>query len=106
MMGGADRRALELIGEVVTELTSLGWSVEWVEYAEDSRTPGLLGQIKGVTDWDAQTVKLAVRPHESLADLAVTARHELRHVREPEWDCGNRDVLGRGGPRGRTATDP
>jgi hypothetical protein len=95
-----DAHALHRIGVVVAALEGLGWSLEWREYAEDAETPGLLGQIKGVTVWQRQAVKVAVRPHESLAELADTLEHELRHVHEPDWDCGNRDVLGRGGPRG------
>lgn len=97
-----DREALQRIGHVVLELRTRGWSLELREYGEDHETPGLLGQIRGVTVWGRRAVKIALRPHDSLADLADTFEHELRHVREPEWDCGHRDVLGRGGPRGVT----
>lgn len=53
----------------------------------------------GVTDWERCEVKVRMRGR-TVAELADTLEHELRHVREPDWDCGNRDVLGRGGPRG------
>lgn len=102
MIGPSDRAALERIGAVHLELLERGWTFRLVEFAEDAKTPGLLGQIKGTTCWDDLEVKVALRPHDSLTELAETCEHELRHVREPEWDCGNRDVLGRGGPRGTT----
>lgn len=87
------------ISIAITAIIEAGWKVRWVDYCEDADTPGLLGQIRGVTDRRRHEVKVATKPHDSWAQLADTLEHELRHVREPEWDCGNRDVLGRGGPR-------
>lgn len=79
-------------------ITSRGFTINLVVYAEDARTPGLLGQIRGVTDWERREVKIALAAVESMNDLAEVLEHEARHVEEPEWDCGNRDVLGRGAP--------
>jgi len=76
-----------------------GYSISFVVYGEDARTPGLLGQIRGVTDRGLREVKIAIAPHQTMDELADTLEHELHHVEDPEWDCGNRDVLGRGGPR-------
>lgn len=81
---------------VEAEIGTHGFAVRYVEYCEDARTPGLLGMIAGVTDWERQEVK--VRTHgRTSEEIVATLRHELRHVEQPEWDCGNRDVFGRGG---------
>lgn len=81
----------------VAAIEAEGWTVRFVEYCEDARTPGLLGQIMGVTDRDQCEVKIGLRATETPGRRVATLEHELRHVREPDWDCGNRDVLGRGG---------
>lgn len=83
----------------VAEIESHGFAVRFVEYCEDSFTPGLLGQIAGVTDWRSREVKIKTHGR-SEDEIAKTLEHEARHVREPDWDCGNRDVFGRGGGRG------
>lgn len=88
-------RASEALAEI--ELHS-GWSVRLVEWCEDARTPGLLGQIRGVTDWERKEVKISFKVNHTPALIADVLEHELSHVRNPDWDCGNRDVLGRGGP--------
>lgn len=80
------------------QIATHGFAVRYVEYCEDARTPGLLGQIVGVTDWERREVKIKTHA-QSAEDFVATLAHEARHVREPEWDCGNRDVLGRGGSR-------
>lgn len=86
--------------ELIAAIESEGWTVRLVDYCEDSRTPGLLGQILGVTDRERREVKVGlVATGREPGQRALTLAHELRHIREPEWDCGNRDVFGRGGPR-------
>lgn len=87
--------------EVVTvqrEIEQLGFIVRFVDYCEDADTPGLLGQIAGATNWDGREVKIATKGRRT-AELVETLKHELHHVEDPTWDCGNRDVLGRGGAR-------
>lgn len=74
-----------------------GFEVRYVEWCEDADTPGLLGSIRGVTDWGRREVKVSGRAHESPEEMADTLLHELHHVLDPEWDCGNRDLFGRGG---------
>lgn len=81
---------------VEQQIRDAGYTVRYVEYCEDSRTPGFLGMFAGVTDRGHQEVK--IRTHDrTTIEILETLRHELRHVLEPEWDCGNRDLFGRGG---------
>lgn len=87
------RQAARLVAAIRAE----GFDVRFVEYCEDDRTPGLLGQIAGVTDWELREVKIGLRATAAPGKREATLAHELDHVRNPGWDCGNRDVLGRGG---------
>lgn len=73
-----------------------GFTLRYVEYCEDSRTPGFLGQIRGVTDRERREVKVGLRANPTPGALLDILAHELRHLDEPEWDCGNRDSFGRG----------
>ena len=79
------------------KIVAHGYTVRYVEYCEDSRTPGLLGQIRGVCDHERREVKISTKANPTRADMCNILAHELRHLDEPEWDCGNRDQLGRGG---------
>lgn len=92
---GYERRRIELAEKRIADG---GYELRYVEYCEDAETPGLLGQIAGVTDHARRTVKVARRPGIDLDRLADTLEHEACHVEDPAWDCGNRDVFGRGGP--------
>jgi hypothetical protein len=91
----ADRRIVAAIAGI----EALGYSIRYVEWCEDAHTPGLLGQIRGVTDHRHHEVKISTKANPGPETLADALEHELRHVIDPEWDCGNRDVLGRGAPR-------
>lgn len=84
--------------ELITMIEARGFTVEFVEYCENSDTPGLLGEIRGVTDRGRRLVRIAVKANPTDPDLIETLEHEYRHVINPAWDCGNRDVLGRGAP--------
>lgn len=84
--------------DTLRKIQARGFTVVLVAQAEDAQTPGFPGQIRGVVDWENKVVKLGMLAHFSLGDLAETLDHELRHIQEPTWDCGNRDVVGRGGP--------
>jgi hypothetical protein len=79
-----------------TRIVGHGFTIRYVPFCEDSQTPGLLGQIAGVTDWRNREVKIRTQGRAPL-EIAETLEHEARHVADPEWDCGNRDVFGRGG---------
>jgi selenophosphate synthetase-related protein len=81
-----------------SRIESHGFSVKYVEYCEDASTPGLLGQIRGVTNRERREVKISLKSNPRVEDLHEILEHELRHIEEPDWDCGNRDVIGRGGP--------
>jgi len=52
-----------------------------------------------VTNHDNRTVKVSRAVNPTLAELVDTLAHELRHIEQPELDCGGRDVIGRGAPR-------
>lgn len=81
---------------IMESIEERGYTVRLVEYCEDARTPGLLGQLLGVTDHERREVK--VRTHgRSQSEILETLIHELHHVDDPTWDCGSRDVFGRGG---------
>lgn len=88
------------------EIRTHEFTIRYVDYCEDSRTPGLLGQIAGVTDWERREVKIGLVANPTVESLASTLEHEARHVRDPDWDCGNRDVFGRGGRKGQREGKP
>jgi hypothetical protein len=78
-----------------TMIRGSGYSLTYEEFCENTETPGLLGQIKGVTNHRDRSVRVSTR-NRTIVEMAETLLHELHHVQDPEWDCGNRDVLGRG----------
>lgn len=84
--------------ELEARIAAHGYSLRYVEFCEDARTPGFPGQIRGVTDRERREVKIGLRANPTEADMLDILAHELRHLDEPEWDCGNRDMFGRGGP--------
>ena len=84
---------------LVAEISLHGYKVRYLPNCEDARTPGLLGMFAGVTDHERKEVKIRTSGR-TCVEIIETLRHELRHVQEPGWDCGNRDVFGRGGPTG------
>jgi hypothetical protein len=85
--------------EIEERIRAHGFALRYVQYCEDSRTPGFLGQIKGVTDWTRKEVKIGCKANPTDDAMLETLAHELRHLDEPDWDCGNRHVLGRGKPQ-------
>jgi hypothetical protein len=85
--------------ELESRIRSSGYALRYVEYCEDSRTPGFLGMIRGVVDHERREVKISLAANKTPSDVIDVLTHELRHIEEPEWDCGNRDVFGRGSVR-------
>ena len=73
-----------------------GYALRMVDYCEDARTLGFAGQIRGVCDHERKEVKIGRVANVALGAMEEIIAHELRHLDEPDWDCGNRDVLGRG----------
>lgn len=88
---------LRQVRELVDAIESHGFEVKFVEYCENGETPGFLGHIKGVTDWERKLVRIGTKANPGTTYIVATLEHELRHVQDPDWDCGSRDVLGRGG---------
>ena len=89
--------------ELEERITSLGFHIIYQDYCECADTPGFPGQIRGVTDRNRQVVRISRVANPKAADLIEILEHELKHIEDPTWDCGNRDVFGRGGPQQRRA---
>lgn len=81
-----------------------GYRLEFHDYCENSDTPGWLGQIRGVTDRNKKLVRISTKANPTRAAMIDILQHELRHLDEPEWDCGNRDAYGRGGPNAKPSS--
>lgn len=73
-------------------IAAAGFTLSYVEFCEDAETPGLLGAYVGKTHRDTRRVKIATH-RRSRHEIAATLAHELHHVLDPEWDCGNRPVI-------------
>lgn len=67
-----------------------GFAVRYVEFCEDARTPGFLGQIRGVVDRELREVKISRRANPTEADMEAILTHELRHLEEPAWQCNGK----------------
>lgn len=74
-----------------------GYGIILQAQCENAETPGLPGQIRGVTDHRYRTVRVSLLANPTMTEMAKTLEHEARHVDDPSWDCGQRDVFGRGG---------
>jgi hypothetical protein len=83
----------ERIARAEAAIRAAGYTVRYVEWCEDARTPGILGYYRGVTDRERREVKVGVKAHDTRHQLADTLEHEQRHVEDPSWDCGNRSVV-------------
>ena len=87
----------ERIARTEAKIAANGYSLRYVDYCEDADTPGLLGQIRGAVNHDRREVKVGRKANPTPEALAEALDHELHHIISPDWDCGSRDVLGRGG---------
>lgn len=83
--------------EIEDRIRAHGFELVYQDWCECADTPGLLGQIRGVTDRNKRIVRISTNANGTPELMEDILRHELRHLDEPDWDCGNRDVLGRGG---------
>lgn len=91
------RGRLNRISLLAQQIASHGYSVAFVEWCENADTPGFLGAFGGITDHTKRLVR--IKTHDTSAEEIVKVlEHELRHVEDPSWDCGNRDSFGRGAP--------
>lgn len=61
------------------EARRLGYTVLFVDYCEDASTPGLIGALGGVCDYERKQIKVATR-HHSKAKIAAILSHELEHA--------------------------
>ena len=76
----------------------LGYTVRFVRFCEDTRTPGMLGRFQGVCDYERREIKVATDGN-SRAKLAAILDHELEHAAGAEvgtdhpehgLTCGNK----------------
>lgn len=87
------QRVRRLIADVENEIRAEGYTLTYRPYVEDHKTPGFPGMIQGRTGYkDREVVLSTVAVKTDIARLRVL-RHELRHIREPEWVCGSRAVM-------------
>lgn len=83
--------------ELEVQIADHGFALRYVEHCEDAQTPGVLGYYRGVTSYKRREVKIATKKMTPLGIAPCDAReiiaaltHELHHVSDPAWDCGNR----------------
>jgi len=84
--------------EIKARIAAHGYRLRLVEWCEDARTPGLLGQVRGLIDHARREITISLRANPTPADMLDILARGLRRLDESDRDCGNRDVLGHGGP--------
>lgn len=81
---------------IMKEIEKRGYKVvvrDWVE----EEYPGLLGYYGGMTDREKKVVTIGIKALPTRERVIEALRHELHHVVDPDWDCGNRLIKwGRG----------
>jgi hypothetical protein len=78
--------------ELVAEIEACGWTVEFVEWCEDSETPGILGSRGGVTVHSRKAIKVKTHDVTEAMIVAILA-HEIEHMRGARH-AGDRPDLG------------
>lgn len=86
--------AEERIRRAEEAIRAHGFTLHYVEYCEDAETPGLLGYYRGATSRKLKKVKVSTKMSPTPEERADVLEHELRHIMEPDWDCGSRSVFG------------
>lgn len=83
--------------QLEAEIAARGVTIRYVELCEDSETPGMPGYYGGVTSHKRREVKIATKKltplgvaDRDIREIIAVLTHELRHVTDPSWDCGNR----------------
>lgn len=71
------------LATAVAAIEAEGYTVHFVEWCEDTETPGLLGMMAGVTIASIRKVKISTHD-KSPEQLAAIAEHELEHVQGKE----------------------
>lgn len=91
-MSAAERLRL-LVQTAESAVRAADFTLTYRPYVEDSLTPGFPGMIEGRTDRNGREVVVStVAVKTDVARLRVL-RHELRHISDPEWDCGSRAIM-------------
>lgn len=96
----ANAWAKRTIATVEQAIAERGFTLRYVAFCEDATTPGILGYYLGVTSHKRLEVKVSTLQttgrrrlvKRNVRQLAAIMLHELKHVTQPEWDCGNRLV--------------
>lgn len=77
---------------LLRQIEAAGFTVEFRPYVEDRESPGFLGAYAGRTDRERREVVISTA-RASAREIGRRLAHELRHVQEPDWDCGSRPVI-------------
>lgn len=81
------------IAEVEQAIRDLGFRVTYRQFVEDHKTPGFPGQIAGRVDRDDAEVVISTAATPSPILRLRVLKHELHHLVDPGWDCGNRTIF-------------
>ena len=81
------------LARVEMQICIAGYRVVYRDFVEDHKTPGFLGMIAGRVDHEDQEVVISTKATPSPILRLRTLKHELRHIQEPDWDCGNRSFF-------------
>jgi hypothetical protein len=76
--------ATQAMAQLVLVAEGLGYTVHFVEWCEDTETPGLLGQFAGVTDHERHKIKVSTSGRSYLDQVAILA-HEVEHAAGATW---------------------
>lgn len=93
------------VTEVEEAIRAAGFRITYRRFVEDSKTPGFPGHIAGRVDRADREVVVstfATEDHHGTPSPVLRLRvlkHELHHIQDPTWDCGNRTVLDRRPPK-------
>lgn len=86
-------RTEQRIWEVEAQIRAEGYKLTYRLFVEDSKTPGFPGMIAGRVDPEDKEVVISTAATPSPILRLRTLKHELHHIQDPEWDCGNRSFF-------------
>lgn len=72
-----------------------GYTLTYRPWVEDSKSPGILGMIAGRTAREDREVVIGTKATPSPILRLRVLKHELRHITDPDWDCGCRAMFDR-----------
>jgi hypothetical protein len=93
MQRSSERRYFpEARASLISQIEANGWTAEFVRWCEDAETPGILGQVAGVTIHKRKAIK--VRTEDATeAQIIAVLEHEIDHMNGARH-AGDRPELG------------